>query len=48
MDKASRALIEGVPHGVRNTYRGLADHHDVARSTLHDRAYGQRSQEEKA
>ena len=48
MDKASRALIEGVPHGVRNTYHGLAEYHDVARSTLHDRAHGQRSLEEKA
>jgi hypothetical protein len=48
MDRASQALAEGVPHGILNTYRGLADHHNVARSTLHDRAHGQRSKEEKA
>jgi uncharacterized FlgJ-related protein len=48
MDRASQALTEGVPHGMRNTYRASADHHHVARSTLHDRAHGQRSKEEKA
>lgn len=48
MDRASQALAQGLPHGVRNTYRALAEHHDVARSTLYDRAHGQRSKEEKA
>jgi hypothetical protein len=48
MDKASRALIEGVHHGVRNPYRGLAECHNVAHSNLHDRGYGQSSLEEKA
>ena len=48
MDRASQALAERVPHGVRNTYRDLADHHGVAHSTLNDRAHGQRSKEEKA
>jgi hypothetical protein len=48
MDRASQALAQDVPCGVRNTYRALADHHDVPRSTLHDRAHGRRSQEEKA
>lgn len=33
---------------VIHTYRALADYHDVAHSTLYDRAHGQRSQEEKA
>lgn len=48
MDRASQALAQGIPHGVRNTYRALAEHHNVARSTLHDRAHGKRSKEEKA
>jgi hypothetical protein len=48
MDRASQALAQGIPHGVRNTYRALAEYHDVARSTLHDRAHGQRSKEQKA
>lgn len=48
MDRASQALAQGIPPGVRNTYRALADHHNVARSTLHDRAHGQRSKEQKA
>ena len=48
MDRASQALVQGIPHGVRNTYRALAEHHSVARSTLHDRAHGKRSKEEKA
>jgi hypothetical protein len=48
MNKASRALIEGVPHGVRNTYRGLAECHNVAHSILHERGHGQRLLEEKA
>jgi hypothetical protein len=47
MDRASQALAQGVPHGVRNTHRGRAEHQKVARSTLHDRAHGQRSKEEK-
>jgi hypothetical protein len=48
MDRASQALVQGIPHGVRKTYRALAEHHDVARSTIYDRAHGQRSKEEKA
>ena len=43
MKRASQALAQGIP-----TYRALADHHNVARSTLHDRAHGQRSREQKA
>jgi Tc5 transposase DNA-binding domain len=41
-------LAQGIPPGVRNTYRALAEHHDVARSTLHYRAHGRRSKEKKA
>ena len=48
MDKASQALAQGVPPGVPNSYRALADHSHVARSTLHHRARGRRSMEEKA
>jgi hypothetical protein len=33
---------------VRNTYRTLAEHHDVARSTPYTRVHGRRSNEEKA
>jgi len=48
MDRASQALAQGIPPGVRNIYRALADHHGVARSTLHSCAHGQRSKEQKA
>jgi len=48
MDRASQALAQGIPHGVRNTYRALAEHSGVSRSTLHDRAHGKRSKKEKA
>src|SRR5579871_2734109 len=48
MDRASQALAQGIPPGVRHTYRALAEHHGVARSTLHSRAHGQRSKERKA
>ena len=48
MDRASQVLAQGIPHGVRNTYRALAEHSDVARSTLHYRALGRRSKEQKA
>lgn len=47
-DRASQALAQGVPPGVPKSYRALADHRGVPRSTLHDRAHGQRSIEEKA
>jgi hypothetical protein len=48
MDRASRALARGVPPGVPASYRALADHGDVPHSTLHHRARGRRSREEKA
>ncbi|TAQ90358.1 hypothetical protein B7494_g1303 [Chlorociboria aeruginascens] len=48
MDRASQVLAQGVPIGVPNSYRALADHSDVSRSTLYHRARGRRSIEEKA
>ncbi|CZT11793.1 uncharacterized protein RCO7_11380 [Rhynchosporium graminicola] len=47
MNKASQTLVQGVPPDVPNSYRALADHSHVARSTLHHRACGRRSIEEK-
>jgi hypothetical protein len=47
MDKASRALAEGVPAGVPFSFRALADHSDVSHSTLHRRSHGGRSFEQK-
>lgn len=48
MDRASRVLARGVPPGVPASYRALADHGDVPHSTLHHRARGRHSIEEKA
>lgn len=48
MDRASQALAQSIPYGVRNTYRARAEHTGVARSTLNARALGRRSKEEKA
>src|SRR5271169_4404940 len=48
MDRASQVLAQGVPPGVPRSYRALADHGEVPRSTLHHRAHGRRSIEEKA
>jgi hypothetical protein len=48
MDRASEALAQGLPSSVPRSYRALADHSNVPRSTLHDRAQGQRSIEAKA
>jgi hypothetical protein len=48
MDRASQVLAQGVPPGVPRSYRALADHGNVPRSTLHHRARGRRSMEEKA
>ena len=47
MDRASRVLAQSLPPGVRTTYSALAEHGDVARFTLHHRAQGRRSKEEK-
>lgn len=48
MDKASQVLAKGVPPGVPSSYRSLADHGEVPRSTLHHRARGRRSMQAKA
>ena len=48
MDKARQVLAQGVPPGVRRSYRVLADHGGVARSTLHRRAHGGPSMQDKA
>jgi hypothetical protein len=48
MDKASQVLAQGVPPSVPPLYRALADYGKVPRSTLHHRALGRRSIEEKA
>lgn len=48
MDRASKALAQGFPSSVPRSYRALTDHSNVPRSTLHDRARGQRSIEAKA
>ena len=48
MDKASQVLAKGLPPAVPTSYRALADHGEVPRSTLHARAQGRRSIEEKA
>jgi hypothetical protein len=48
MNRASRALTQGVPPGVPKSYRALADHSGVSHATLHRRAKGGRSIEEKA
>jgi len=48
MDKASQVLAQGVPPGVPKSFRALADHGDVPRTTLQHLARGRRSIEEKA
>jgi hypothetical protein len=48
MDRASQVLAQGVPPGVPRSYYALANHSNIPRSTLHHRARGRRSMEEKA
>ena len=49
MDRASQVLAQGVPPGVPTSFRALADHHsNVSHFTLHHRARGRPSREEKA
>jgi hypothetical protein len=48
MDRASQALAQGLPTSVPRSFRAIADHTDVPRSTLHARAHGRRSIEAKA
>jgi hypothetical protein len=48
MDKASQVPAQGPPEGVPRSNRAIADHSGVLRSTLHYRAYGCGSIEDKA
>ena len=48
MDKASQVLAQGVPAGLPESYRALADHGGVPCSTLNHRDRGRRSMEAKA
>ena len=48
MDRASRTHVEGVPASAANSYRALADHSKILRSTLHHRHHGRPSIESKA
>ncbi|KFA81301.1 hypothetical protein S40288_04870 [Stachybotrys chartarum IBT 40288] len=48
MDKASQVLARGVPPGSCRSFPALADHGNVARTTLQHRARGRRSIKEKA
>jgi hypothetical protein len=48
MDKASRVLAQPVPRSLSESYRARADRGGVPHTTLHHRARGRRSIEEKA
>ena len=48
IDKASKALAQRLPASVPRSFRTIADHTSVPRSTLHARARGRRSIEAKA
>jgi hypothetical protein len=48
MDRASRALAEGLPEGIPNTLAARAAHTDVPLTTLSHRRCGRRSMEAKA
>jgi hypothetical protein len=48
MDKTIHVLAQGLLPGAPASYRTLSDHGEVPRSTLHARAQGRRSIEEKA
>ena len=48
MDRASKALAQGLPSSVPRSYRALADHSNVPCSNLYHRAHGRRSLEAKA
>jgi hypothetical protein len=47
MDRASQVLAQGLAPGVPRTYAALAEHGEVALSTLPHRARGRRSRKEK-
>lgn len=40
MDRARQALAQGLPDGRPSSFRAIADHSGVPRSTLHYRAHG--------
>ena len=48
MDRASQVLAQGLPPDVPRTYAALAERGDVPLSTIHNRAHGRSSKEEKA
>ena len=48
MDPASRALVQTLPAGVRDTYAARSEHSNVPISTLVHRRNGRRSREEQA
>lgn len=48
MDRASQVLAQSIPSGIPKSYRALADHRGVPRSTFYHRAQGRRSLKEKA
>ena len=47
-DPATEALAEGLPPGMLKSFRALADHSEVPRTTLQHRARGRQSLKEKA
>ena len=47
-DRATEALAEGVPPGTLTSFRALADHSEVPRTTLQHRARGRPSLKDKA
>ena len=47
-DRASQVLAQGLPLSVSKSFRALADHGDVPRTTLQHRARGRRSLRDKA
>ena len=48
MDRAGQVLAQGLPPDVPRTYAALAERGDVPFPTLHHRAHGRRSKEQKA
>ena len=48
MDKANQILAREIPPGLPQSYRALADHGGVPRSTLHARAHDRHSMQKKA
>ena len=48
MDQASEVLAQGLPPDLPRTYAAIAEYGGVALSTVHHRAHGRRSKEEKA